>query len=614
MKLYLKNIKERYYRISNYLFHRKYRKFLRKYRTISHLKAYETIPFTIKRRAYKYEILSQDRFLMLGFDDARCTDIEWLMPLLEKYGFRATFNIIFEGKYSERLFIDRAYKGGHEIGDHTFLHEQYPYFSPLYNGYDPNNPDGSNQEVYPSNEDMRGDRGDGCNMFGFSLNEKVDYLNYFYDQEIFNHDVLGFISPLKDAKDVIWRDLSDEQCQQIREYYSVISNDEFCCFLDELSAEFLGTFGYSKGSYVPEHGCYTKGIFTNCKTSANYEIWERIVYLSRRYQRHYNHLRYDCTVWSMPGMRCGDLFYIKDGIRYYDRNHTMPANALAYDNDNDRMSSMVSILRKYSYNVAHDIRCPSLLDGYDTPEMLHIMHRNAIYSKPDALTYYGERTIQVGKLYDTLNRIRHRMANGIVANAVWDSTSNKDDIMFWEQLLAYCYQTGVKVITKSEAYDICFQHKSEEGNLIFNPTFRNTLKEFNPEFNNSNPDGYVGDCYTKIENFQNILCIDGITKYSHYGIPIGKLEYKLILRGKGKINIYLIRNKTKLNTEEELVSELVIHNADIHESKTEFLIENAPMTDYENQFEGYGDKICGIRIVYSGEMEIYEISITKIKQ
>ena len=113
---------------------------------------------------------------------------------------------------------------------------------------------------------------------------------------------------------------------------------------------------------------------------------------------------------------------------------------------------------------------------------------------------------------------------------------------------------------------------------------------------------------------QNILCVDGITKYSHYGIPIGKLEYKLKVRGNGKINIYIIRNRTKLNTEEELVTGLVIHNEDIHEKRKEFLIEDAPMTNYENQFEGYGDKICGIRIVYSGKMEIYEISITMMKQ
>lgn len=610
MQISFKNIKERYFRTCNYLFHRKYRKFLRKYRTRSRLKAYETISLVIRRRVYNDEILPQDRYLMLGFDDGRRSDVEWLMPLLEKYGFCATFNVIAEGRYTERLFIDRAIRGGHEIGDHTFFHEQYPYFSPLYNGYDPNNPDGSNQEVYPSNEDMREDRGDGCNMFGYSLDEKVDYLNYFCDEEIFNHDVLGFLSPLEDTKDITWRELTDEHCQQIREYYSVISNDELCHFLDELSAEFLGTFGYSKGSYIPECGCYTQGIFTNCKTSANYEIWERIIYLSRQYQKHYNHLKYDCTVWSMPGMRCGDLFYIKDGIRYYDRNYTMPANALACAEGN---YSMVSILRKYGYNVAHDIRYPSLLEGYDTPEMLHIMHRNAIYSKPDALTYYGERTIQVGNLYDTLNRMRHRMANGIVANAVWDSTYDENDIIFWEQLLAYCYGTGVKVITKSEAFDLCYNHKIEEGNLIFNPEFRNTLKEFNPECDDSNPDGYVGTCYTRNENMQNILCIDGITKYSHYGIPIGKLEYKLKLRGSGEIRIYIIRNKTKLNTEEELVASLFIHSDDICEKKTEFLLEDAPMTNYESQFEGYGDKICGIRIVYSGKMEIYEISIINVK-
>ncbi len=329
MQVDTENIKERYFRVCNYIFHRKYRKFLRKYRSHAYLKAYENIAFTIKQRIYKDNIHPQDRYVMLGFDDARPSDIKWVMPLLEKYNFRATFNVIAEGDYLERLFVERAQQGGHEIGDHTFMHEQYPYFSPLYNGYDPAHPDGSNQEVYPPNEDMRSDRGDGRNMFGYQLDSKVDYLDYFHEPEIFNHDPRGFLSPITEAEDITWRELTDEQCQRIRDYYSVIKNDKLCHFLDELSAEFLGTYGYSRDSWSTERGCYTRGVFTNCKTSANYEIWERIMVLQRLYQRRYNHVKYDCTVWSMPGMRNADLFYEKDGIMYYDKEYKIPANHIA---------------------------------------------------------------------------------------------------------------------------------------------------------------------------------------------------------------------------------------------------------------------------------------------
>lgn len=317
-----------YYRVENYI-HRKYRKYLTRHRKKAHMLAYDHLPFQLRTKKHQEPLDSQDRFLMVGVDDFRPTDLQWVMPLFEQYGYRVTFNGIATGSYRERFFIRRAEKYGHEIGDHTFMHEQYPYFSPLFNGYDPSNPDGSKQEPYPSNEDMRADRGDGCNNFGFPLDSRVDYINYYHNPDVVNYEVLSFISPITEDVDITWGELSDEQCQRIRDYYSVIKDDRLCRFLDELSAEYLGTYGYSKGSFDVAKGCYTKGIFTGCRTSENHEIWERIMYLQRSYQRGYNHISYDSVTWSMPGMKCGDLFYEKDGIRYYDKFHNMPANLLA---------------------------------------------------------------------------------------------------------------------------------------------------------------------------------------------------------------------------------------------------------------------------------------------
>ena len=272
---------------------------------------------------------------------------------------------------------------------------------------------------------------------------------------------------------------------------------------------------------------------------------------------------------------------------------------------------MINVLRKYGYRIAHDVRYPSLLDGNEKPEMLHIMHRNAKYSKLDALTYYGERTILVGDVVEAINRMRHRMASGVIANAVWDSTDDENDIEFWKQILAYCHRTGVKVITKSEAFDICYNHKIEAGNLISNSEFRNTLKEFKPNCNDSNPDGYIGDCYTKERTGHTELCINGITKYSHYGIPIGCIEYKVMARGKGRVDFYAIRNKTQFNHEDELITSLKICSNEYKEEKIDFFIQDASLTDYECQYEGYGEKICGIRIVYIGTMEVYHIQMIK---
>lgn len=317
-----------YYRLANYV-HRRYRKYLTMHRKQTHIKNYDVLPFSLNYQFYDNAVCSQDRFLMVGWDDFCPTDISWVMPLFEKYGFVSTFNCVASGSYRERLFINRAQQNGHEIGDHTFMHERYPYFSPLYNGYDPNHPDGSNQQPYPSNDDMRCDRGDGCNAFGLPLDSKVDYLNLFHDSNVLNWIPLAFESPLSERPDITWEELTDEHCQRIRNHYSLICDDKLCGFLDELSAEFLGTYGYSKGSYDTSKGCYTRGIFTNCTSSANHVVWERIGYLQRCYQRKYNHLKNDCITWSMPGARSGDLFYEKQGVKYYDKVHTMPVNVLA---------------------------------------------------------------------------------------------------------------------------------------------------------------------------------------------------------------------------------------------------------------------------------------------
>ena len=603
------DIEDWYFRKCNYYFHRKYRKFLAKYRIYPHLRKFNKIPFKLRYRKYKEDILSQDRYVTLGVDDSRPSDIQWVMPLLEKYGFRATFNIIAEGNVSERLFVQRAQKGGHEIGDHTFLHEQYPYFSPLYNGYDPNRPDGSNQQVYPSNEDMRVDRGDGCNAFGFRLDSRVDYLNYFSDTDVFDHSALGFISPLIDEIDVKWGELTDEQCQRIRDYYSVIKNDDLCRFLDELSAEFLGTKGYSRDSFDTTKGCYTQGVFTNCKTSANYAIWDRILYLQRQYQRHYNHVKFDCAVWSMPGMRSADIFYEKNGLKYYDKSCKFVANHIA---NTPSGGGYIHSLRKYGYKIVCDSRQPSRLDGYDVPEMLHVMIRNAKLSKPDALTYFGERTIRVGNVINAIDNIRHRTANGVIANALYDSTYDENDIEFWTLIIEYCHCVGIKLITKSEAYDICFDHVIEKGNLIYNPMLRNTLREYMPETTELNPDGYVGLCRVEDDDGIPALVTEGETKYSHYGIPYGLITYMADVKGSGTIHIFIVRNKTKLDTEEECIANIVVDSSTYITTKTKFEILDEPPTEYECRFEGLGNKVCGLRIIYSGGLEIRNIEIRKL--
>lgn len=94
------------------------------------------------KRRELVEIHNQ-RILTVGFDDIRLSDIMWLAPLFKRYGYTATFNKILYGKESayEKIQIKKLIVEGHEIGCHTILHQQYPFFSPLCNGQDPDAPD-----------------------------------------------------------------------------------------------------------------------------------------------------------------------------------------------------------------------------------------------------------------------------------------------------------------------------------------------------------------------------------------------------------------------------------------------------------------------------------------
>lgn len=115
------------------------------------------------------------RYVAIGFDDFRITDFSRIIPLFEKYGFKATFNkIIWNSKptWIEKLQIKRVLLGGHEIGDHTIMHSKYIFDEPMFNGQNPENPEGG-QFPFPTDEQMSKDRGDGKNVFGIPLTQTM---------------------------------------------------------------------------------------------------------------------------------------------------------------------------------------------------------------------------------------------------------------------------------------------------------------------------------------------------------------------------------------------------------------------------------------------------------
>lgn len=131
---------------------------------------------TISNSYYEGDINSQKRYLSIGFDDFRGSDFSLVEPLLSQYGATATFNRIAwvnELPKSEMAKIDRLENAGNELGDHTWFHCNYIFTDPLINGQDPCALEG-NQNIFPTNEQLRNDRGDGKNAFGYDINEPVN--------------------------------------------------------------------------------------------------------------------------------------------------------------------------------------------------------------------------------------------------------------------------------------------------------------------------------------------------------------------------------------------------------------------------------------------------------
>ena len=431
---------------------------------------------------------SQDRFLAIGFDDLRPSDLSTVWPILGQYDdFHATFNRIsetLEGDANVEFLQDM----GQEIGDHTWFHQAYIFTDPLLNGQNPAAPEGS-QVPYPSNDQMRLDRGDGKNAFGYDLSSPVGDVMSKSGQEN--------LSALKTP----WGQLTDKQCQQLRELYSVMKDQTgLLAALDLLSNTYLGTEGSSAGSWSEAQGCYTGGIFTGCRTSANHEIWERILEATRLHFREV-FLRAPVT-WSMPGGDRSCFFFERDGKRYYDEGCTllynylapMPSSLYTDLSGAPKRRSWVQALREAGYRIAHDAMYPSRLDGTEPTMMSRQLIFNAFLSRRDALAYPTNRSASYlamaedypesffdpasGKtaaeqMYDGggafrsfIEAIRLNTSNGMVHGEVIDSSDSFSFRQYLTAVMDYCRATGVRVVSKRAAFDICFEEDRTAGDNL----------------------------------------------------------------------------------------------------------------------------------------------------
>ena len=198
--------------------------------------------------------------------------------------------------------------------------------------------------------------------------------------------------------------------------------------------------------------------------------------------------------------------------------------------------------------------------------------------------------------------------------------------MILEGLLKYADKVGIEMITKAEAFDICFNHKINNGNLIYNPTFRNTVKEFMPSATTvpTNPDGFTGNCSVEIQNTIPVLVMGtGNTSYNHFGIPCGKIEFSAEVKGVGTITIYEIKNNTLISDLDSATNLTVLSTINISddtqfvEKITDFEIVDNAKDAYEQVFEGIGNKIkiIAVKIVFSTGLKVkkFKYGIKEVK-
>lgn len=577
----------------------------------------------------------QTGLVSIGFDDFRASDFSLVAPLFSSFGATATFNghhLRASLGSNEVQRLESLARAGHEIGDHTWRHLNFPFDDPLMNGQDPRAPEGG-QVPFPSNEQLRADRGDGRNAFGFPLTDSVN---------VQLSDFLAYRDHRWSAFETTWGKLTDEQCQTIRNYFSVYANGGgLLDLLDELSNRYRGTSGRSRGSWDKEKGWYTGGVFTGCRTSANHEIWERMLALTRSLYRDGWRRDFSFRTWSWPGSIPSPFLFSANGKTYYDAEHRLPANNLARFPRTRQAEPVVfrsftEALRTEGYVLTHDATYPSRRDGQAPTMMRHQLYLNASWSRRDALAYPTERTVDYGKiaseyresrfghvtnrmaavLYDDgrsyrdfVEAVRHDVARGLVHGEVIDSQDTFSERTFLEQALAYCRKAGFRVVSKKEAHAWCFGRRFVYGNLIRNGNFRNTAAEFLPEAKTvpANPDGYTGDCQVAADaKGRPVLRTTGETQNLLFGVPTGRrLRYSLDLRGRGEILVRMIRNSDGADLGScETLSRLSVSAEDFETKDVTLVVPDDPETEYEAQWEGLGRKVMGLQFVYSGGLEI----------
>ena len=126
-----------------------------------------------------------------------------------------------------------------------------------------------------------------------------------------------------------------------------------------------------------------------------------------------------------------------------------------------------------------------------------------------------------------------------------------------------------------------------------------------------NPDGFDGDCKVSKVSGVPVLTINDTTVYDHYGVPTGQLTFKGSFKGSGTITIKEIKNNTpyaNINSANTLATIIVNSENFVEQSETIIVADN-DLTEYEELCAGYGNRVIGLRFIFSGGIDVKNISL-----
>ena len=599
------------------------------------------------------DVTVESRFVAFGFDDGRASDFAWVAPLFSKHGVHATFNII-NGPHATTpdyvRKVNRLIELGHEIGDHTILHRTYMYVHPFFNGQaEQGYVGGEANRGFPSNDEMRRDHGEGRNVFGVPLSQRLKDSRMYY---------FGRIG-LSDPETKTWGALTDADCQALRSYYSVWG-DEGLDYLDKLSARYCGTTGSSKDPASWNGQEFTKGIFAGCKTTATHEIWDRMVEIQQRWYTDHYGLDAPPTNWSFPGgAHSPDLLYPRGGKRYFDRECTILANhyGKCLSTRTGKSRSWADLLRASGIKTVSDSSYEGRMDGAIRRSILVQLPLNAHLSRDDSvcrLAYFDKVSFAPRREYDPkaeplasssnwlrtmyeadptfkrgIDTLVRQSSRGRIAFGLNDSLDTFTWRLFFDLFLQFCRKADIEAVSMKEAYEIAFKTPVMKGNLFRNAAMRRTVLEVIGAKNSpTQPDGWTAG---KVETTKalgarpiNALVLEGATRSELFlfGVPLGKLELTFAaLKGSGpsKLTVRKIRNIDRYLDAKAcpVIGEIAIDDGTAWKRYgTTLLLEDVPRLSAPSTAsptcDGLDNKVCGLVFELEGQGAKFALpSLTK---